>query len=125
MDNSEFKENFISETREYLEILNHSLLELEKSPDDDKPMEEIFRRMHSLKSMAASMGYDQISDLAHQMEAVLARFRSTRDSVPEKAMDVLFDGLDLLTLLLAEVSGETTNNPDIMPMVQKLSNWSN
>ena len=125
MDNSEFKESFINETREYLEILNHSLLELEKSPADDKPAEEIFRRVHSLKSMAAGMGYDQISDLAHQMETVLARFRSTHEPLPEKAVDALFDGLDLLTSLLAEVSTDAPKNLDIMPLVQKLSSWAN
>jgi two-component system chemotaxis sensor kinase CheA len=125
MDNSEFKESFINETREYLDILNHSLLELEKSPADDRPMEEIFRRVHSLKSMAAGMGYEQISDLAHQMETVLARFRTTRDPMPGKAIDVLFDSLDLLTTLLAEVSEDTPRDLDILPLVQKLSSWAN
>ncbi|NTV53442.1 MAG: chemotaxis protein CheA, partial [Candidatus Firestonebacteria bacterium] len=72
MDNSEFKEGFISETREYLEVIDHCLLALEKSPGDSQGMEEIFRRVHSLKSMAASMGYDQITDVSHQMETLMA-----------------------------------------------------
>lgn len=125
MDNSEFKEGFISETREYLEVIDHCLLELEKSPEDTRGLEEIFRRVHSLKSMAAGMGYDQISDLAHQMETVLARFRATRAPLPAQAIDHLFEGLDLLASLLAEISDVSPKTLDILPLVHKLSAWAN
>jgi len=60
MDLSQFKEVFVSETKEHLSAMNANLLELEKNPADTDLLNEIFRVAHTLKGMAATMGFDKV-----------------------------------------------------------------
>ena len=102
MDTLQYKDIFISESLEHLDFLNQMLLALEKNPSDRKCLNEIFRTAHTLKGMAATMGFDQITELTHQMENVLDKLRSQEESVSENVVDVLFQCLDMLTLLIEE-----------------------
>jgi two-component system chemotaxis sensor kinase CheA len=121
MDNSEFKEGFITEAHEYLDIMNTTMLALEKRPADAKLLNELFRAVHTLKSIAALMSYDQIMDLAQQMESVLDRYRSTKTPIPGNIIDLLFECQDLFTALVEEVVSGTSENLDVLPMIQRLS----
>ncbi|MEJ5186787.1 MAG: Hpt domain-containing protein, partial [Candidatus Geothermincolales bacterium] len=76
MDVSQYKELFINEAQEHLEALNQSLLELEKDPGNPDVLTEIFRSAHTLKGMAATMGFDQLTELTHEMENVLEGLRN-------------------------------------------------
>lgn len=46
---------FVEESREHLQDLNNSLLELEKDPGNISILNEIFRVAHTLKGMAGTM----------------------------------------------------------------------
>lgn len=48
---------FVDETKEYLQNLNDTLLELEKNPEDMELINEAFRALHTLKGMAGTMGF--------------------------------------------------------------------
>ncbi|MBE3116124.1 Hpt domain-containing protein [Candidatus Bathyarchaeota archaeon] len=71
MDLSNYKEMFLSEARENVQLLNESLLKLEKNPADLGPVDEMFRASHNLKGMAATMNYNKIAGLSHAIENVL------------------------------------------------------
>ena len=43
MDTSQYLELFIDETKEHLQSLNEHILELEKDPENDDTINEIFR----------------------------------------------------------------------------------
>ena len=64
----QFKEIFVSESKENLSVLNAALLNLEKTPEDTSLLNEISRVAHTLKGMAATMGYEKITELSHEME---------------------------------------------------------
>ncbi|NLI65631.1 MAG: chemotaxis protein CheA, partial [Tissierellia bacterium] len=66
-DNNKYIEIFFQETDEYLQTLNECLLALEKDPDDGPVLDEIFRAAHTLKGMAATMGYNNMAELTHHM----------------------------------------------------------
>ena len=55
LDLSQFKEIFISESKEKLALLNNQLVELEKNPKNVNIINEIFRIAHTLKGMSATM----------------------------------------------------------------------
>ena len=57
MDLSQYLEIFIDETNEHLQNLNEQLLILEKEPENENTINEIFRAAHSLKGMAGTMGF--------------------------------------------------------------------
>ncbi|WHH58957.1 chemotaxis protein CheA [Petroclostridium sp. X23] len=96
MDMSQYLELFIEESKEHLQNLNENLLELEKIPEDMTILNEIFRVAHTLKGMAATMGFSKMATLTHDMENVLQEIRNGKIKVNSKIVDLLFQCLDAL-----------------------------
>ena len=71
MDLSQYAELFRSETREHLSAFNQLLLDWERTPKSAGPVQGIFRAVHTIKGMAATMGYAKVADLAHRAENLL------------------------------------------------------
>src|SRR5689334_9259983 len=76
--------------------MNHQLLALERAPNAVEPVAAIFRAVHTLKGMAATMGYQGVSSLAHELETLLDRVRRRVLPVTDAVMDLLFRGADAL-----------------------------
>ncbi len=76
MNIGDYKDAFLTEAREYLSTLNNSLVLLEKNQTQTDAINDIFRAAHTLKGMAATMGYDPMVRLTHQMETLLEPIRS-------------------------------------------------
>ena len=96
MDMNQYLDIFVEESREHLQSLNSSLLELEKDPSDKGVLNEIFRVAHTLKGMSGTMGFTRMQRLTHHMEDVLDALRSDRMSVNSDIVDILFKCLDAL-----------------------------
>ena len=96
MDMSKYKGMFISETKEHLQTMNSLIISLEKTPEGKEDIEALFREAHSIKGMAASMGYDPISELSHKMEDMMDLFRKGELKLDSEAVDILFQALDSL-----------------------------
>ena len=96
MDLSRYAELFLTESREHLSAMNHALLALEREPRASEPVGAIFRAVHTMKGMAATMGYRVVTELAHEMESVLDRVRKGGLEAGPAVLDVLFQGADAL-----------------------------
>src|SRR5579859_884818 len=96
LDTNDYKDAFLSEAREYLSTLNNALVQLEKDPSQAEPIREIFRAAHTLKGMSATMGYEPMARLTHQMESVLDPIRSGAKNLTSALVDALFTCLDQL-----------------------------
>src|SRR5258708_20658813 len=96
LEKREYKEVFLTEAREYLSTLNNALVTLEKDPAQAESINEIFRAAHTLKGMSATMGYEPMAQLTHQMETVLEPIRSGSKPLTSQLMDALFVCLDQL-----------------------------
>jgi two-component system chemotaxis sensor kinase CheA len=107
MDQNEYRDLFLAEAREYLQTLNSALLALEHNPDSKEILQEMFRVAHSLKGMSATMGYNALAGLTHQLESVLDLLRHGALQVDSLVANVLFEALDLLEMLL-----ERLDEPD-------------
>jgi len=118
MDVSQYLEIFIDETKEHLQSLNEHLLILEKEPDNENTINEIFRAAHSLKGMAGTMGYKRMQRLTHDMENVFSEVRGGNMKVSSELVDILFRGLDALENYLANILESTEegteDNEDII-----------
>ena len=75
MDLSRYADLFLTESREHLSAMNHLLLALERAPRATEPVAELFRAVHTVKGMSATMGYGAVTALAHEMESLLDRVR--------------------------------------------------
>ncbi|HUC40061.1 MAG TPA: chemotaxis protein CheA, partial [Gemmatimonadales bacterium] len=96
MDLSQYAELFQAESREHLSACNQLLLEWERNPSAPEPVGAIFRSIHTVKGMAATMGYGRVADLAHRMENLLDQLRRGAKKPTEEIIQVLFRATDAL-----------------------------
>lgn len=124
MDTSQYMNMFLEESMDNLQTLNESLLELEKNPNDVDKINEIFRVAHTIKGMAATMGFNDIAELTHKMEDVLSKFRDGQLNVTQEVITVLFDCLDTLERMVSNIEDGTDSNIDIDAIIKSLHNIS-
>ena len=94
MDLAKYRTIFIEESTEHFAEISRALLELEKDPARVESIDVVFRMAHSIKGMAASLGYDSITELAHKLEDRMQLVRDAGAVEPRDELSVLFRGLD-------------------------------
>jgi two-component system chemotaxis sensor kinase CheA len=94
MDVSRYADLFHAEAEEHLAGSHRLLLELERAPCRAEALEELFRHVHTLKGMAAAMGYDSAAGMAHALEHLLDQLRRGALAVDAGVVDSLLGGLD-------------------------------
>ena len=96
MELSQYAELFLSESREHVSAINHLLLTLEADPRSREAVEGLFRAVHTIKGMSATMGYRAVADLSHEMENLLDNVRQGRLTADEALVNTLFGACDAL-----------------------------
>jgi two-component system, chemotaxis family, sensor kinase CheA len=120
MELNQYLEVFIEESKEHLQACNEQLLELEKNPEDLLIINEIFRSAHTLKGMSATMGYDDLASLTHQMENVLDAIRNSRLKTTPEILDVIFMAVDHLEDMVQSIASGGDGKKDVTETVEKL-----
>ncbi|MGG6438888.1 chemotaxis protein CheA [Saccharococcus caldoxylosilyticus] len=120
MDMSQYLEIFIDESKEHLQAINEQLLELEKAPEDMAIVNEIFRSAHTLKGMSATMGFDDLANLTHQMENVLDGIRNHKIAVTPEILDVVFQAVDHLEAMIMAIAAGGDGKRDVKEVVEQL-----
>lgn len=120
MDTSQYMNMFLEESMDNLQTLNEALLELEQNPTDIDRLNQIFRVAHTIKGMAATMGFSDIAELTHKMEDVLAEFREGKLHVTQEVVTVLFDCLDTLEKMVGNVEGGSDEKIEIESIITSL-----
>ena len=119
IDISQYKPMFISESREHLKTLNKSLLELGRNPENERELNEMFRAAHSLKGIAAMMGYDGISKLSRTIESLMDKLRKEK-RVDRATIDVMLECVDMLGALVEDIASDKIVERDLAPIYEKL-----
>ena len=103
MPENEYKSLFISEAREHIVEIFSSLGKIEKGSSgvDDSVLFDIFRRFHTLKGMANTMGALRIGELAHSLEDLLESIR--------KSPELIFSTKEFIRRGLGAISNEIDN----------------
>ena len=99
MDTLQYAQLFLTESREHIAAVNQALLELERDatgPGAAAAVGEIFRSVHTIKGMGATMGYAIVAELAHELETVLDRVRRNDLGIDGEIMDTFFRAADVL-----------------------------
>ena len=97
MDISKYAALFLAESREHLSTCNLLLLEWEREPTATEPVGGLFRAIHTIKGMAATMGYAGVADLAHRMENLLDGLRQGRVAAGAGVFQLMFRSVDALS----------------------------
>ncbi|EJQ43378.1 hypothetical protein IEE_03556 [Bacillus cereus BAG5X1-1] len=111
---------FFEEAEEHLQSLNENVLNLERNPADMGVVGEIFRSAHTFKGMSASMEFTEMADLTHKMESVLDEIRHGNMMVNANIIDVIFECIDNLEKMVADVQQGGMGNIDVVSTKFKL-----
>ena len=96
MDRSRYADLFLTESREHLSAITQSLLDLERTSGGAASVSALFRSVHTIKGMSATMGYTAVAELSHELEALLDRIRAGFQAVTGDIVDLLFASTDAL-----------------------------
>jgi two-component system chemotaxis sensor kinase CheA len=101
-----FADKFKDEVGEYFERLETGLLLLEKDPENEQVINEIFRIMHSMKGSGGMFGFDLISDVTHDLETLYDLFRTKKYAIDSDTISFTLNSIDGLRNLLVQKPGE-------------------
>lgn len=120
MDTSQYLSMFLEESSDNLQVLNESLLSLENDSEDSEMLNQIFRVAHTIKGMAATMGYSKMAELTHKMEDVLSEFREGELKVTHGVITVLFKCLDTLEAMVSDITDGGDGDIDVEEIMTQL-----
>lgn len=120
MDPRRYADLFRSESRAQLSEINSALLDLEARPADGQPVHVLFRAVHTLKGMSASMGYEAVAAFAHELESLLDRMRDGTQAISAELMDVLFAATDALEAGIGRAVEGATEPPALATVLMQL-----
>ncbi len=103
----EYIKLFKEESSEYLGKLNKIIVELEKEPENKKITAEVYRIFHTLKGMAASLGYTEIETISHDLEEKMEVFKEReKGKVDAEVIDEVLKGVDKIEGLLETIENQ-------------------
>lgn len=120
MEMNQYLSMFIDESTEHLQSLNENMLQLENSPEDLGIVQIIFRSAHTLKGMSATMGFEDLASLTHQMENVLDLVRNGQLKMNSHIFDTLFKSLDALESMVQDITQGGEGKADVSHIVAQL-----
>lgn len=122
MNLEKYRALFIEESTEHLGDMGRALVTLEKDPGSPEAVEAVdtlFRMAHSLKSMAASLSYDAVSELAHRTEDWLEPLRGN-GRLPGGAVPLLFEvvgGMETMVRAIADADETPEPRQDLLELL--------
>ena len=125
MDMERYEELFREEASGILESISLDIIALEKG--DKEKLEELFRNIHTLKGMAASMGYEDMETLSHKMEDLLSNVRDGKYKINSEFIDLMLKCSDMLQTLFENTFGKKKkiNISEIIAKIDKFGKIKN
>ncbi len=120
MDPSRYLPMFLAEAREQLQALSLALVRLEHQPQERAILDEVFRITHSFKGMSATMGFEQLAQVSHEMEEVLELLRSRQGGLDRRVADVLMECLDALEQAVSSLEAGEGEKVDVGRLTARL-----
>jgi two-component system chemotaxis sensor kinase CheA len=106
---------FVAEATEQLEALSSDLVRLEKEVPEPALWDAIFRRVHSVKGSAATLGFTGIVEVAHQAEDLIGRLKALSEKPSREQMDLLFEASDALQQEVRRVAADPADAAPASP----------
>jgi two-component system chemotaxis sensor kinase CheA len=117
--------DFLAESEEIINQLSLELVTLSDSADrgecDPDVVNSIFRSAHSLKGLAGMFGFTGIAELAHNLENLLDLLRLGKIPVTQSTVNVLFDSLELLGVLVRAAETDSATEIEISGAVERIN----
>lgn len=121
-EQDKYAQLFAAEARDHLNEMSRGLMAIEADPAQRGSLDAVFRSVHTIKGMAAAMGYDAATRLAHNIESALEEARTGGRRVTGQLVDLLLESSDLLdAVVTATVAAQEPPDSDVM--IERLVSW--
>ncbi len=100
-EDQELRQIFLLECEELVTLAESSVETLRAAPTEDA-IHALFRAVHSIKGGAGAFGLDHMASFAHVFETYMDLLRKGKSTLDDAAVDLLFDGVDVLRQLSDE-----------------------
>lgn len=97
MDTAKYAALFLSDSQEQLRQCESILAEWERAPGEVSGVDELFRAFHTIKGMAATMGYARLAAFAHDAESLLEAVRAGRTTATPDLAALLMEVVDAVS----------------------------
>jgi two-component system chemotaxis sensor kinase CheA len=122
-DVSQYISIFLDEAEEQIQIMDDNILLLEKNNEDVELLNNIFRAAHTIKGSSASMGFEKMAQVTHDLENILEELRQKRLSVSTAIIDLLLESLDAIKVLKQDIAEGKESEIDVAPLIEKLKTF--
>ena len=102
-DDDEVTREFLVESHENLDRLEHELLAFEQASTSHESIDAIFRTIHTIKGTAGFFGFARLQHLTHVAETLLDHVRDGKLALRSPIVSALLDVVDACRLMLAAV----------------------
>jgi two-component system, chemotaxis family, sensor kinase CheA len=99
----ELLSEFITETNEFLEIVDNQLVEFEADPTDSATLNSIFRLVHTIKGTCGFLGLPRLQFVAHAGETLLGKFRDGALVATPDQVQLVLESIDRIKEILADI----------------------
>ncbi len=103
-------QQFINESRDFLQSISELLLQLEQSPQDQQIIVELFRSVHTLKGNSGLFEFTAMTKVLHAAEDLMDKVRDSRLAFSAELADQLLDSMDFVADLLDRVAANDYQN---------------
>jgi two-component system chemotaxis sensor kinase CheA len=120
---------FLCEAQDIAENLGKNLMAIDSALKEGEPdpdlVNDLFRGMHTLKSLSGMFEVKPLSDLAHHEENLLEQIRLGRIELTPGLLDLLFESLELITRILKRIDDTSDvkvskNKKEVQKLIRKI-----
>ena len=94
---------FITETNEFLEIVDTQLVVFEANPTDSETLNSIFRLVHTIKGTCGFLGLPRLQFVAHAGETLLGKFRDGALVATPDQVQLVLESIDRIKEIIADI----------------------
>lgn len=102
-DMDEIVQEFLVESHENLDQLDHDLVELEQDPTSRPLLSSIFRTIHTIKGTSGFLAFSQLESVTHVGESLLSRLRDGALTLTPEMTSALLAMVDAVRALLGQI----------------------
>jgi two-component system, chemotaxis family, sensor kinase CheA len=120
-------EQFLSESRDFLQGIGEKLMQLESDPESIPLMTELFRFVHTLKGNSGLFDFPEMTRVLHASEDLMDAVRHGRVSYSQNLTDQLLDAMDFVGILMDEIestghigNSHATNSVELTKSLREL-----
>ncbi len=117
-------ETYLLDVEEILQEIDILLVDIEESHFHEEVIDKLFRLVHTLKGSSSFIGFNAVSDFAHEIEDILDAIRSGALVIGDAGSEIILEGFSLLKAMIEDIrkggNGELENVQEVVKGLSSL-----